>query len=87
MSNPFQNRVLPLGGPARDIVPVVPSDANPMSAVAVALYVETGGALAIVTEAGENRSLTVSDHSIVPVGVRQVLAAGTTATGIHAFRI
>lgn len=87
MSNPFQNRVPPLSGPARDIAPVIPSDATPLNNVAVALYVETGGILALVTADGETRSISVGDFSILPVGVQQVLATGTTASGIHAFRI
>ena len=85
MKNPFENRALSLGGPASDLVPVVPSDTVELGQYAVALYVETGGTLSIETVAGGSRSVTVADGMILPVGVRQVNATGTTAAGIHAF--
>ncbi|HMO09693.1 MAG TPA: hypothetical protein PKD10_18905 [Paracoccaceae bacterium] len=85
MSNPFQNRTPPLGGPATDIFPVVPNDGADLPDTAVALYIQTGGALSIVTVRGNTRTVSVADHSILPVGVRRVRATGTTATGIHAF--
>ena len=43
MQNPFDDRVLALSGPARDYLPVTPSDADPLPQVAVGLYVEVGG--------------------------------------------
>ena len=87
MSNPFENRVSSLSGPATDLLPVTPDDANALPEVAIALYVETGGALSIVTARGNSRTVTVADRSILPVGVRQVNATGTSATGIHAMVI
>lgn len=87
MTNPFANRAMHLSGPARDILPVTPDDTTPMSEVAVALYVETGGTLSIVTEKGQTRSVTVADFAILPVGIMQVRATGTTASGIHAFLV
>lgn len=87
MINPFANRAAPLSGPARDVEPVILSDTQPLPEVAVALYVETGGALSIITERGETRNFTVPDFCIVPVGVQQVRATGTTASGIHALLV
>lgn len=87
MSNPFENRVSSLSGPATDIQPVTPDDAAQLPEVAIALYVETGGTLSIVTVRDTTRIVTVADQSILPVGVRQVNATGTTATGIHAMVI
>jgi hypothetical protein len=84
MPNPFDSREASLSGPAHDIVPVTPSDSLDLSIVALALYVQTGGNLSIVTEAGTARTVTVADFSILPVGVRRVNLTGTTATGIHA---
>lgn len=84
MSNPFDGRAIALSGPATDIRPVTPSDAADLADVALALYVETGGSLSLVTEAGQSRSVTVADFSMLPVGVRRVNATGTTAAGIHA---
>lgn len=82
--NPFENRALSLSGPATDIVPVTPSDAADLADVAAALYIETGGALSFVTVSGATRQVNVANFSVLAVGARRVLAAGTTASGIHA---
>ncbi len=87
MSNPFTNRISSLSGPATDIIPVTPDDINDMADVAIALYVETGGSLSVVTVAGGSRTVQVANNSILSVGVRRVNATGTTATGIHAMVI
>ena len=47
------------------------------------LYIETGGAISIVTAAGEARTVEVADFASFPIAVSRVNAAGTTATGIH----
>jgi hypothetical protein len=87
MTNPFESRVSSLNGPARDAAPVTPDDGADLAQTAVALYVETGGALSVITVTGATRTLNVADHSILPLGVRRVLATGTTAAGIHALLI
>ena len=87
MTNPFASRLVPLSGPARDLMPVAPDDASDLSKTAVSLYVETGGSLSLVTEAGEARDVTVPDFMVLPWGVRRVNATGTTASGIHALVI
>ncbi len=87
MTNPFTNRVPSLNGPATDIAPVTPSDSVDLADVAVALYVETGGAISFITVSGATRTVAVADFSILPVGAQRVLATGTTATGIHAFAL
>ncbi|MEJ1993202.1 MAG: hypothetical protein P8X50_16355 [Maritimibacter sp.] len=84
MSNPFQNRAIPLSGPARDALPVTPSDTTDLSHVAVGIYVETGGTLVVQTVTGATRTLNVDDFSILPLGVQRVMETGTTASGIHA---
>lgn len=61
-----------------------PSDSTDLPTVAVALYVEQGGALTITTVTGQQRSLHVADWTILPVGVRRVWVTGTTAGGICA---
>ncbi len=85
--NPFENRTSSLSGPATDILPVTPNDNNDLPEVAVALYVETGGTLSLVTARGSARTVSVADRSILPVGTRKVNATGTSATGIHAMVI
>ncbi|MFT6450532.1 MAG: hypothetical protein ACJA06_000012 [Halocynthiibacter sp.] len=84
MNDPFKNRTPSLSGPETDIRPVTPADGVELSDVALALYVETGGAIAFVTAAGQARIVQVADFSILPVGAREVSATGTTASGIHA---
>ncbi len=68
-------------------MPVVPDDVTEMTDVAIAIYVETGGQLSLLTARNGNRTISVADQSILPVGVRRVNATGTTATGIHAMVI
>lgn len=84
MINPFNNRVSSLSGPARDIVPVTPSDSTDLTDVAIGLYVETGGTIVLTTVQGQTRTVQVADFSILPVGVVRVLSTGTSASGIHA---
>lgn len=84
MTDPFATRTPSLSGPATDIMPVTPSDSTDLPTVALALYVETGGAVSFVTVAGQARTVNVTDYAILPVGARRVNATGTTATGLHA---
>lgn len=87
MNNPFENRTSSLSGPATDIVPVTPDDSADLADVAIGLFVETGGQITFVTARNGVRSVTVSDQTILPVGVKRVNATGTSATGIHAMVI
>jgi len=87
LTNPFENRTSSLSGPATDIIPVTPDDVTDMTDVAVALYVETGGIVSLLTVRGGSRSVSVADNSILPVGTRRVNVTGTTAAGIHAMVI
>ncbi len=87
MNNPFENRASSLSGPATDIMPVTPDDVTDLSEVAIALYIETGGQISLLTARNGDRTINVADKTILPVGVRRVNATGTTATGIHAMVI
>lgn len=84
MPNPFSNRAPSLRGPARDIRPVTPDDNQDLGYIATSLYIETGGTINFVTTSGHTRQVKVDDYSMLPVGVRQVKADGTNASGIHA---
>ncbi|MFZ1479144.1 MAG: hypothetical protein WAT25_00045 [Paracoccaceae bacterium] len=84
MSNPFVSQTASITGPATDIMPVTPSDSTDLPRVAIALYVETGGTVSLVTVVGQTRTVVLADYSILPVGTQRVRATGTTATGIHA---
>jgi len=87
MFDPFKNRAISLNGPATDLIPIVPDDVTDLAVVASALLVETGGTVSFVSRAGETRSVVLGDGAILPVGVRRVLATGTTASGIHGFAL
>ena len=80
----ISNRAASTSGPATDIVPVIPDDTTDLNEVAMALFIETGGTLRIVTRRGETRDIEVDDQLLLPVAVRRVMATGTTATGVHA---
>lgn len=82
--NPFANRARSMQGPATDALPVTPDDTTDLPMVSIALYVETGGTVVVDSVAGETRTITLADFSILPVGITRVRATGTTAGGIHA---
>lgn len=82
--NPFAHRARSIHGPATDALAVTPDDATDLPMIAIALYIETGGAVVVDTVAGETRTISVADFSILPLGATRVRATGTTATGIHA---
>ncbi|MEO1318182.1 MAG: hypothetical protein AAFW01_16615 [Pseudomonadota bacterium] len=84
MENPFAGRAGSPTGPGIDYVPVSPNDINDFDDVAVALYVETGGAVNFVSVKGPTRSVQVPNYGYVLCGVARVNATGTTASGIHA---
>lgn len=64
---------------------MTPSDTADLGVVALALYVEVGGALCFESYAGQTRTVMLGNNSILPVGSTRVNATGTTASGIHAF--
>jgi hypothetical protein len=72
--------------PAVRLRAVTPSDTVPLVYVAKALYVGTGGNVAIMaSEDADAVTLTnVQSGTIVPVRARRVMATGTTASGIVA---
>lgn len=80
----FRSQALTAAGPATDILPVTPNDTQDLEAVASALYIETGGAISFVTVRNQTRTVILGDLALLPIGVRRVLASGTTASGIHA---
>lgn len=81
----FDRFPLELSGPARDMIDVTPSDSVDIASEAIALYIETGGTISLVTSKGTTKALTVPDFFILPLGATRVNATGTTATGISAF--
>lgn len=85
MFDPFKNNAASLSDPARSMHAIIPSDGADLPYVATALYAETAGTVVFVSVSGDTCTVAVGDYSILPVGVRRVLATGTTALGLHAF--
>jgi hypothetical protein len=73
-----------ISAPASTVLAVTPSDTVSFENVAVTLYITGGGALHFITLSGSEATVTVPDNCFWPVRVSQVLATGTTATGIFA---
>lgn len=84
MTNPFSRRATSLSGPGIDYVPVTPNNNTDLADVAASLYVEGGGNVSFISVKGETRTVSVPDFGWIVCGVRRVLSAGTTASGIHA---
>lgn len=78
-------------GIARDFISVTPSDTVDLkngagvTAVAMGLFIGTGGVLNFETEAGYTRQVTVPGNFKLEVGVTRVNATGTTASNIFAY--
>lgn len=77
------DRSLRNAGFGRDMIPVTPSDTADLPFRPMGLYIEGGGAIAFVGSGGVTRTVNVDNFAILPVSARRILAAGTTATGIH----
>lgn len=63
MSNPFDSRAASLSGPGVDYAPVTPSNTTPLPDVAIALYVESGGAVRFTSQKGQTRTVTVPNSA------------------------
>lgn len=68
--------------PASHACGVEPSDSEQLAEIPRALYIGTGGDLAVVMKSGAEVTLQVFAGGIIPIRVRQVKATGTTADGI-----
>lgn len=85
MSDPFLNTHPSLTAPATGGFAVTPSDVAALSTVCRALYVGSGGHLAVRMLSGETLTLPdVPSGSLLPLRVSHVLATGTAATGLVA---
>lgn len=72
------------GGPAIDVVPVTPHDSNELNVVCDAIQVVGAGDLVFKNLAGTNRTVPLTP-GLWPIRARQILATGTTCTGIYAW--
>jgi hypothetical protein len=70
--------------PARDYFAIEPSDALDLPRLPKAIYVGTGGDLAVTPEAGGEDVVfrNVPDGTILPIRPRMILLTGTSAADI-----
>ena len=75
-----------VSAPARRAVAVVPHDSNPLTDIPKALYVGTGGTIAMrgVDGAADQSWKNVPPGAILPFRAQYVRATGTTAADILA---
>jgi hypothetical protein len=86
MADPFTSVADSATAPARLAVPVVPSDTLALPDIPKALFVGTGGAIAMRGIGGGADQVwkNVQDGSILPFRAQYVRATGTTASDILA---
>lgn len=82
--NPFKTNLNTLRDPAQFALAVTPSDSIPLTSVARAVWVGTAGNLQVMTAGGVVVNIP-NASGLIPIGLLQVYATGTTATGIVIF--
>lgn len=83
MPDRFADHARGLTAPADHAFAVTPNDGADLGDVTRALYVGTGGSVAIVFAAGSEATLlNVQSGTVLPVRCRRIKATGTTATGL-----
>ena len=78
----FKNHTPGLESPASHLFEIAPDDAADLPQVTRAITVAASGHLQVVTAGGDAGRVFVAAGVPFPLRVRQVLATGTTATGI-----
>ena len=83
MSDRFSSNTASLTGPASHGFAITPDDSADLAETTRALYVGTGGSLAVRMLSGNVVTLSgVVAGSILPLRIDRVLLSGTTAGGI-----
>lgn len=83
MQDRYDGHATSLDGPASHGFAVTPNDATDVAEITRALYIGSGGALAVVLHSGAEATLqNVASGTLLPLRARRVKATGTTATGI-----
>ena len=81
----FQSVASGLESPGRHAIAVTPSDSVTLAHASRGIYIGGAGDLKVITVGGETVTFASMAAGIVyPICVTQVLATGTTATGIVA---
>lgn len=78
----FENYTQGLESPATRMMEITPSDTTDLAFVTRAVTTETAGHLQVVTAAGDTGRIFIAAGVPFPIRVRQILATGTTASGI-----
>ena len=82
MTDPFEHHATGFDTPAAGAFSITPSDNTVLATTPRALYVGTGGSLAVQMKAGETVSFeNLPDGALLPIRVVKVLAA-TSASSI-----
>lgn len=80
MAEQYEGRAEDIAAPARRGFAITASDAVDLAAETRAIYVGSGGALAVVLSSGDEVVLAgIAGGAILPLRVSRVLATGTTA--------
>lgn len=83
----FQTHQNTLSGPAPSASPVTPSDTVPLDRAIRAIYVGGSGHLRVRMVAGDEVTFqNVQAGGVYPFRLSQVMATGTTATGLIGLR-
>jgi hypothetical protein len=72
---------------SNDVIPVTPSDAVQLTQNGVLTCKTAAGNVVVVTAKGNQRTYPISIDEKMPCIVNQVLATGTTATGLYLFPV
>ena len=78
----FKNHTPGLESPASRLFEIVPNDTSPLALVTRAISVDAAGYLQVVMASGDTGRIFVAAGVPFPLRVAQVMATGTTATGI-----
>lgn len=85
MTDKFENMRSNLESPAEGAAEITPDDSTDLTQPSRALYVGTGGDVAVQMIDGTSATFAgVAGGSFLPLRVDRVLATGTTASGIVA---
>ena len=84
MADDFKDYRRTLEGPADNAVLLTPDDGTDLVDVARALYIGTSGNIKVTTAGGDTLLLTAVPVGILPIRIKRVWAATTTADDIVA---
>lgn len=84
--NPFDSNGGNLTGLARGLVSITPNDSTDLTNVLVGLTCKTtAGDVVVITAKDQTVTYPISLDEVLPVGIKRVLATGTTAAGLWGF--